>query len=130
MFWLYACIIGLAIGMITGWAAEQIRVAPLAQSLAASFTAILLAIVATAVVWFLRPPATGGLGAVSIGLPVEGLVYLALLMGVVTAVHFCLGLASGPAAPLARHRPMILGILGGLCGATLVARMMAATGIG
>jgi hypothetical protein len=48
-------------------------------------------------------------------------------MGVVTAVHFCLGLASGPAAPLARHRPMILGIVGGLCGPTFVARMMAAT---
>jgi hypothetical protein len=124
MFWFYAAVIGFVLGLTVGWLAEQLRIAPLGQSLVAFFTAVVLGTVLAVVVWFLRPPATGGLGAVMVGIGIDNLLYVGALVGIAAVLHTGLGYLAGPAPLVARHRAMILGILGGLSSALTVAWAM------
>jgi hypothetical protein len=124
MFWLYASVIGVVVGMTTGWIAEQVRTAPLVQSLAAFFTAVVLGTILAIVVWFLRPTATGGMGAVSVGIGIDNFFYVSGLVATAAVLHVGLGYLGGAAPLAARHRALILGIVGGLSGALTVAWAM------
>jgi hypothetical protein len=126
MFWLYAFVIGLIVGMTIGWTAEQVRVAPLVQSLVAFFAAVSVGAVLVAVVWFLRAKASGGSGAIFVSMGTENVVYLVLLGTLVAGLHVGLG-QLGAAPRLVQHRAMILSVLGGLCGTFSVAWWMAAS---
>jgi hypothetical protein len=110
--------------MTTGWIAEQVRTAPLVQSLAAFFTAVVLGTILAIVVWFLRPTATGGMGAVSVGIGIDNFFYVSGLVATAAVLHVGLGYLGGAAPLAARHRALILGIVGGLSGALTVAWAM------
>jgi hypothetical protein len=92
-------------------------------------TAMLLGAVSTPLVWFLRSAqaGSGGLGAVSPGISVVTFALLfASLFLLPAAGHVALGRIAAAAPPLSGHRPVVLGIAGGLCGALLVTWLIAA----
>jgi hypothetical protein len=116
---------GLVIGLTIGYVAEHVPVPPVLQSVGAALVATVLGAITVALIWFMRPSQTGGLGAVSVGI-VEGTLPLVgvLCVLVVVAVHVGLGRLSATLPAVANHRPIVLGCLGGLSGALPVARMM------
>jgi hypothetical protein len=73
----------------------------------------------------MRQPENGGLGAVSIRFSTRDLLSLVVGLGLVSAAsHVLLGLLGASTPPLLQHRPLTLGVLGGLCGGLPVAWMM------
>jgi hypothetical protein len=124
MFWFYAAVIGLVVGLTCGWMAEHVRTAPLVQSLVAFFTAVVFSAVLAVVVWFLRPPSTGGLGAVAVGIGIANVFYVGVLVAIAAVLHAGLGYLGGAAPLVARHRAIVLGIVGGLSSALTVAWAM------
>ena len=63
-----ALVIGMVIGLATGFVAERVPTAPVIQSIAAALVGMLLASVAAAGMWLLRPPPDVEILAVSFGL--------------------------------------------------------------
>ena len=125
MQWVYGVVIGVISGLVVGAAAERLPVASLLQSLVAAFLAMPAAAIGVALVWYVRPPENGGLGAVSIGFSTRDLLSLVVGLGLVSAAsHVLLGLLGASSSPLLQHRPLALGVLGGLCGGLPVAWMM------
>lgn len=109
-----AVLLGLFIGLATGYLAERVRVAPIMQSAGAAVAGMLLASLCAAVIWLLRPPPYVGVIAVSFGAADMILTTLGVALGA-AAVHAVLGW-TGHAA-LARHRGILLGLTGALYGA-------------
>jgi hypothetical protein len=72
-------------------------------------------------VWSSKPGGFGS-GFLAIGIGLDGLLRLVVFLGAVLALHVALG--SVP-EPVRSHRPVILGAVGGVCGALSVAWLMA-----
>jgi len=124
MPWLYALVIGMVVGFAVGFIIERLPLPPLLQSIGATFVAMALGAISVGLVWFLRPRSSGGSGAVSFYIDTRSLLFL-LASGVLIALlHTVLGRFSVSAPALARHRTVILGCLGGLCGALPMAWVM------
>jgi len=119
MLWLVALAVGLAAGAVVGFLVEQTGLWPSVQSVASALVALVLSAMAMAIYWSLQPR---GLGAVSAGISAGGLLLAAGCLLLAAALHVLIGQFG--AAQLAPHRALILGCLGGLCGAIPVAWAM------
>ncbi len=112
MYWVYVSVIGVALGSALGWTAEQVRVAPLVQSVAAFLMALVIGDAAT-MVW----AANRSGGPFYLGVGIENLFYVSLLCVVAGAVHLGLSaLADSWCPALSNYRAAIVGSAGGLCG--------------
>jgi pimeloyl-ACP methyl ester carboxylesterase len=124
MLWLYAIVIGIALGVVLGYAAEYVPVAPVLQSVGAAMVAMPVAANAMVILWSLLPTDTGsgGLGAVSVG--ISSAIFSVVLVApplLAAVFHLLLGRLSWLSPRLQDHRPIILGAFGALGGALLVA---------
>ena len=124
MPWVYAAVAGSVLGLAMGYIAERLLIAPILQSLGAALTAAVLGALSVGLLWFLRPPQTRGVVFLSIG--PETLLFLVGLGVCVALLHIGLGLFSASRTALALHRALVLGCLGGLCGALPMAGVMVA----
>lgn len=112
MYWLYASVIGVALGSGLGWTAEHVRVAPLLQSIAAFVAALVLGDVTTQVWWPGR-----SVGFVYLAFGIDNLFYVGMLSILAGAVHVGLGRVAGALFPaLLNDRALIFGLAGGLYG--------------
>jgi len=78
MDWVYAIVIGVAIGSIMGWTAEHVRVASLVQSVAAFLIALVLGDAST-LVWWPRGSGPGQVGHLYLAIGIDNLFYLGFL---------------------------------------------------
>ena len=116
MDWVYAIVIGVAIGSTMGWTAEHVRVASLVQSVAAFLIALVLGDAST-LVWWPRGSGPGQVGHLYLGIGIDNLFYLGLLCILAAALHVGLGRVPAALFPtLMSHRAIILGAAGGLYG--------------
>src|SRR5215471_1036558 len=112
MSWIYASVIGVALGSALGWTAEHVRVAPLVQSVAAFVVALVLGDVGVQVWWPSR-----SVGHIYLAFGIENLFYVGMLSILAGAVHVGLGRVAGVLFPaLLTDRALILGLAGGLFG--------------
>jgi hypothetical protein len=126
MPWLTAIGVGIVVGIVIGYAAERVPVAPLLQSIVAALFAMVLGAVAATAIAFLRPPASGG-GAIGMAIGVGDMLVLLGVGVFVAGLHILLGRVSGLMPALAHHRAITLGCFGGLCGTLGVAYTMVAS---
>jgi hypothetical protein len=107
------------LGGVVGYLAERVPVSQPIQSVGAVLLGGFVALVSRSVLWVIRTSNNSGIAAVSFGI-VESLGSVALVVTVALVAHWVLGWAgSSLRLPLAAHRPLILGLLAGLCGALL-----------
>jgi hypothetical protein len=119
MTFIYAVVIGAALGLAIGAVAERVPVSPILQSVAAAFAAAVVSVVAATVVVNVRSQAgTGGVAVAAVGISVFVLLAFVALVAVLAAAgHAVLGQFSGAAPALANHRPVVLGSVAGICAA-------------
>jgi hypothetical protein len=116
---IYASVIGVVVGTVAGVGALQLRVAPLFQSVAAVFIAVLLGTAVTFSLWFYPNLSDEALGGYfSFG--VENLVFLSFLLALSAVLHGLLGLFS-PLPWLVEHRALALSCASGLYSSVSVA---------
>lgn len=120
MPWGVAIVVGAIIGTLSGFATERVELRPIVRSAGSATLSPLLGMIGMLVVWYSRPEGFGS-GFLAIGLGLDNLLWLGLFLGAVLAFHFVLGLAH---EPVRNHRPVILGAVGGVCGALSVAWLM------
>ena len=118
MGWVLGAAIGIVFGVTVGFAAERLPIPAVARSLLATFVAMALGAVATAVALAMLPSRRG---LAYYGFGTENLLPIAVLGVIVVGVHLLLGQLVSIAPALANRRVVILACLGGLCGALSVA---------
>lgn len=118
MAWRIAFIIGAVIGAGTGFATERIDVHPVVASVVSAAASLILGMIAMLVVWHSR---SGGFGSGFLAIGLDNLLWLLIFLGAVLALHVALGFVP---EPVRSHRPVILGAVGGVCGAVSVAWLM------
>jgi hypothetical protein len=112
-----ALLIGVVAGVATGYVAARVPVPPILQSVGAAVVGMLLASLAAAVVWLLRPPPDATVLAVNFGMRRAGVVGACLAVGA-AALHATLDRAGGATLPaLAGRRAILFGLIGAMYGA-------------
>jgi hypothetical protein len=110
----YAGVVGVFVGAVVGLAALQLRMPPLAQSVAAVLVAVLLS---TGMTFFLGD--AGGDGFFAFG--PDNLVRLSVLMALSAVLHGLLGVFGTALPSLVEHRALVLSCAGGLYSSLSVA---------
>ena len=109
----YAGVVGVFVGAVVGVAALQLRMPPLAQSVAAVLVAVLLS---TGMTFFL-----GDAGDGFFAFGPDNLVRLSVLMALSAVVHGLLGVFGTALPSLVEHRALVLSCAGGLYSSLSVA---------
>jgi hypothetical protein len=121
VLWVSAIATGVSLGGLVGMVAERLKIGSLAQSVAAAILAAFVSAVATPIVWAMLPHrASAGLAAVSVDVFWALLLYPVAVAGLVALLHVILGRLA------TRHRAILLGSVGGLCGALPIATAISA----
>jgi hypothetical protein len=112
-----ALLLGVLVGLTTGWVCERLPVVPVLQTTGAGLLGVLLGTAAAAILWLVARPPAVEIKAVSFGL-FEGLLVLVASGAVGATLHYGLGkVASSLHWPtLAAHRAIIVSVIGGVCG--------------
>lgn len=110
---------GFALGAAVGLLAEWLFSKPLVQSLVAVPLGWVVGLLATALMWFAWPDRAADTRAISVSVGLaEGTVSTLPLLALSAGLHAGLGWAGSAVHPaLASHRAVVLGVLGGICGA-------------
>jgi hypothetical protein len=110
-------VVGAVVGAAVGYLFERLPVRGVLQSVGAALVAWVISTVVPVLVWFAVQVRHNRLAAINVGLA-EGPLYFLVVLLVLLALHGALGWAGGATHPiLAIHRPLFLGLLGGLVGA-------------
>jgi hypothetical protein len=116
MCWVLATVVGSGCGILMGVLAERLPFAPVLRSVLAAVAASLAVLVAsmvTAALWMRRSSGHFEL-AFGYDIEVEGLAAVATCIGIVAALHVLVGRFAAGWPRVARHRPILFGIFGGL----------------
>ena len=113
-------IVGGVLGAAIGYGIGRLPLSPVVASAAAALLAWLAASLIGAVVWLARAAGESGIVAVSGGLRESAIMVAAVGVGAV-CLHAVLGWACRTSVPwVMHHRPVVLGLLGGLIGAAML----------
>jgi hypothetical protein len=117
MSWLFAGLIGAAVGIWLAWIVGHLPFYAVVQSVAAFLTALVIGdryVAAVARRLAGRKPAAGG---VYFAVGTENLLWLAGLCAAAVVVHVGVGIACADRCPfVATHRASVLGAMGGILG--------------
>jgi hypothetical protein len=112
-------VLGLVIGIVVGWPLQQLNVKPVVRSILAMQLSWMFAALACGLIWMLQVSSREGVVALSFGLSEIMLTVLPVAL-VAAGIHALLGRVAATASPgVVRNRAIILGSIGGICGALL-----------
>lgn len=116
MRWLLATFLGTGSGVLAGFLIEHLPMPPIAQSVLAFLGCMVLGdLYAARILASISAPAVRPVASyVSFG--TENLIFLGMLFVVGVVAHFALSFLGGQLAVIAAHRPIALGIVGGVIG--------------
>jgi hypothetical protein len=110
-------IAGAVVGAAVGYLFERLPFRGVLQSVGAALVAWVISTLVPVLVWFAVQIQHNRLASINVGLA-EGPLYFLVVLLVLVIVHATLGWAGGAIHPtLVIHRPLFLGLLGGLVGA-------------
>lgn len=109
-------LLGLGIGVIVGWPLQRLKTKPLVQSVLAMQLRWMLAAFACGLIWMMQASRSEGVVALSFGLSEMMLTILPVAL-VAAGIHALLGRVAAVSTGVMRNRAIIVGAIGGVCGA-------------
>jgi hypothetical protein len=111
-------LLGLGIGVVIGWPLQRLNTKPLVQSILAMQLSWMFAALVCGLLWVMAATRNGGVGALSFGLSEIMLTILPVAL-VAAGIHALLGRVATARPSILKNRAIILGSIGGVCGAML-----------
>ena len=119
-------VLGLGIGATVGWPLQSLSVKPVVQSVLAMQLSWMFASFASGLIAMMRASSRGG-GIVALSFGLSEILLTTIFVAVVAAgLHALLGWGAAASTGLLARRAVVLGCVGGACGALLAAPIGAA----